>query len=113
MKILATMVIAATLTIPTQAIATADGHNVGDETWQCPIGTCTGMAWGAPDGPQVRDPSITPAVNQGDILPAVEARDTSTPSPHNNLPVSTYPKKPRNIKPPSWPGFGFGVDDTK
>jgi hypothetical protein len=96
-------------------VAVADGHNVGDPdiSWPCKMGKCksSGAAWGSPDGAQVRDPSWTPAINQGDLVPAVQAIDTSTDSPHSNVPVASYPAAPVNLPPSSWPGSGWGVDD--
>jgi hypothetical protein len=59
-KLFAAATLAYALAIPAAGAASADGHNVGDETWSCPVGTCSGQAWGAPDGYQVRDASITP-----------------------------------------------------
>src|SRR6478736_3590293 len=81
--------------------AAADGHNVNDvtATWQCAIGKCvaSGMAGGEEDIGQKRGQDFEPANNEGDLVPAVQAIDTSTDSPHNNtpshknLPASSYP----------------------
>ena len=79
--------------------AAADGHEVGDPnaTWPCAVGPCSssGSAWGAPDGAEVLDASW---------VAAVYSIDTSTESPHNNLPPNN------NLPTSSWPE-GWGVDD--
>jgi len=102
-------------TLAGAGIASADGHNIGDPdiTWPCQIGSCssTGAAWGAPDGAETRDPSWTPAINQGDLVPAVQAIDTSVDTPHNNVPPSSRYRILPNGPGSSWPGSGWGVDD--
>ncbi len=61
-------------------------------------------AWGAQDVGGQRGKDWVPAVNEGDMVPAVHSIDTSTDSPHNN----TWTQN--NLPVASWPE-GWGVDD--
>ena len=82
--------------------AAADGHNIVDAD----------ATWGAADGAEQRGEDWLPAVNEGDMVYAVHSHDTSSDSPHANLPVSSYPAAPTNMPSPSWPGSGWGVADN-
>jgi hypothetical protein len=77
-----------------------------DGTWSCPVGPCwsEGSAWGAQDVGGQRGQDWVAAVNGGDMVTAVHSIDTSTESPHNNLPPNN------NLPTTSWPE-GWGVDD--
>ena len=82
--------------------AAADGHNIGDDD----------ATWGAADGAEQRGEDRLPAVNEGDMVYAVHSIDTSSDSPHANVPVASYPAAPTNLAPSSWPGSGWGVADN-
>jgi hypothetical protein len=84
--------------------AAADGQNIPDLE---PMGS----NWGDPDGAEVRDISM---------VPAVDSYDTSADVLGANTPVSSYPAPSTWPAPPSWgsypaapshPGSGWGVDD--
>ena len=82
--------------------AAADGHNIGDPD----------ATWGQPDGAEQRDVSWVPAINEGELVPAVFSYDTSSDTPHAFAPTSSYPAGGSYPAPPSWPGAGWGVPDN-
>jgi hypothetical protein len=80
--------------------AAADGHNIPDPE---PMGA----NWGDPDGAEVRDVSMVPAVDSyvTSSYPAGSGTPNVWPKPLANLPSASYPADP------SHPGSGWGVDD--
>ena len=78
--------------------AAADGHNILDED-----GT-----WGDPDGAEVREISLAPAVDSYDTssYPAESSYPAGSGTPQ------VWPKPLSNMPSASYPGSGWGVADN-